>query len=343
MPRTPTAGPAPAPPARPPRPVPRGAVSDWLLGHLVDPGTSTRPPDTTTLDVLGEDAQLALYCIHELAYRGLDGVSDRMERDPAVEQLGRELDDAFEQRVRESVGPVDPDPSATLAALSSGDGPSLSGWILSDGHRWHLEEFLVHRSGYQLKEADPHSWGLPRLTGPAKSAFVEIQMDEYGGGRPGLSHAELFATTLGELGIDATYGAHIDRLPAETLATTNLISTFGRSRRLLAALVGHLALFEMTSVGPMARYSEAIGRVGGSAAARRFYDVHVAADAHHGPLAAGTLVPGMLGSDPGAGPEISFGAQALAWIEGRFTSRLLGAWAADRSSLRPAAPVPLSR
>lgn len=46
----------------------------------------------------------------------------------------------------------------------------------------------MHRSAYQLKEADPHSFALPRVpAGRAKAAFVEIQADEYGGGVPGAS------------------------------------------------------------------------------------------------------------------------------------------------------------
>src|SRR3712207_8445227 len=45
--------------------------------------------------------------------------------------------------------------------------------------------FRSQRSIYTLKEADPHSWAIPRLTGRAKAALVEIQSDEYGEGRPG--------------------------------------------------------------------------------------------------------------------------------------------------------------
>lgn len=240
----------------------------------------------------------------------------------------------MESALRDAVGAVDDDPVATITALGEGDGPSLSGWMLEHGERWHLEEFLIHRSAYQLKEADPHSWGLPRLTGRAKAAYVEIQMDEYGGGRPGRSHAELFARTLALMGLDPTEGAYLHRLPATTLATTNLISLLGRSRRLLPALVGHLALFETTSVGQMGRYSELIARAGGGVAARRFYDVHVEADAHHGPLALGQLVPGILESEPGCGTEVSFGAAALAWVESAFASHLRDAWDRGRSSLR---------
>ena len=55
------------------------------------------------------------------------------------------------------------------------------------------------------KEADPHSWALPRLSGPPKAALVEIQADEYGGGRGAHRiHAQLFADAMDALGIDAS-------------------------------------------------------------------------------------------------------------------------------------------
>src|SRR5690606_17914841 len=56
-----------------------------------------------------------------------------------------------------------------------------------------FREFVIHRSAYHLKEADPHTFALPRITGPAKAAFAEIQADEYGGGNPDRIHAHLFA------------------------------------------------------------------------------------------------------------------------------------------------------
>jgi hypothetical protein len=52
----------------------------------------------------------------------------------------------------------------------------------------------------------------------------------------------LFADSMRVLDLDPSYdGAYLDRLPASTLATTNLISMFGLHRRLGGALVGHLA------------------------------------------------------------------------------------------------------
>src|SRR3954451_24226841 len=70
---------------------------------------------------------------------------------------------------------------ALRAIEAEDDSPSLSQHLEREGTRAQLLEFVVHRSAYQLKEADPHSWALPRLSGPPKAAMVEIQVDEYGG------------------------------------------------------------------------------------------------------------------------------------------------------------------
>ena len=193
---------------------------------------------------------------------------------------------------------------------------------------------MIHRSAYQLKEADPHTWAIPRYSGRSRAALVEIQMDEYGEGVPGKAHADLFAATMRALGLDPTYGAYLDQLPATTLASVNLASMFGLHRRWLPALLGHLALFEMTSVAPMGTYAAVVDRHGLGPEAREFYDVHVIADEHHGPLAAGELVGGYLAEHPQDASTLLWGADALLHVEDRLSSALLDAWSGGESSLR---------
>ena len=198
-----------------------------------------------------------------------------------------------------------------------------------------MREFLIHRSAYQLKEADPHSWAIPRLSGSPKAALVEIQADEYGGGRPERMHARLFADTLEALGLDPRYGAYLERLPAATLATVNLMSLFGLHRRLRGALVGHLALFEMTSSIPNRRYADGLRRLGcDSRAATHFFDEHVTADAVHEAVAAVDLAGGLARQEPELAEDILWGASALVEVEGRWARALLDAWEAGRTSLR---------
>ena len=331
--------------AMPPLPTPRGSVSDRLIDVLRRrPGHAPVLPEPgDQMDPWGDDLQLTLYLAFELRYRGFAGVDPAWELEPGVVALTRALADTFLDAVRDEVGPVDvatPDGvRAALVTLASGDGPSLSRWIDEQGTLGHLREFAVHRSAYQLKEADPHSLALPRLpAGRAKAAFVEIQADEYGGGVPGESHQELFAGTLRSLGLDDRYGAYLDVVPAPTLATVNLLTAFGGTRALVGACVGHLALFEMTSVGPMGRYARAMRRLSGDAGAR-FYDVHVLADQHHQRLALDQMVVPFVEDDPEQAPAVVFGARALATVEGRFTAHVLERWRRGTSSLRrPLAP-----
>ncbi|HEV3365319.1 MAG TPA: iron-containing redox enzyme family protein [Acidimicrobiia bacterium] len=317
----------------------RGPLSRFLLEHLRRPvHRLPRAPEPADDPLAGDDIQLFLYLCYELHYRGLAGVDEAWEWEPSLLALRRSVETAFEEALVRRIGP----PSSNGADMSGGlraviaqaSGPSLSRFLLEHGTLEQFREFAVHRSGYQLKEADPHSWVIPRLWGVPKAALIEIQSDEYGGGEPGLAHADLFANTMDALGLDSTYGAYVDCLPGPTLATTNLVSFLGLHRRWRGALVGHLAVFEMTSVEPMGRYSETLRRLGLPRAARRFYDVHVEADARHERIAADELAAGLAASEPGIAGDILFGARAIMAVEERFTAHLLNSWSAGTTSLR---------
>jgi hypothetical protein len=222
-----------------------------------------------------------------------------------------------------------------LREIADGDdGPSLSRFLETRGTLDQFLEFMVHRSAYQLKEADPHSWALPRLYGAPKAALVEIQADEYGGGRAERIHARLFADSLDAVGLDSTYGAYLDLLPGVTLATVNLMSMLGLRRARRGAIAGHLALFEMTSSIPNRRYANALRRLGFDGPATAFFDEHVAADAVHENVAAVDLAGGLAHQQPELTADILWGARALVEVESRWASHLLRAWEAGTTSLR---------
>ena len=123
-------------------------------------------------------------------------------------------------------------------------------------------------------------------------------------------------------------------MPGTTLATDNLPTLFGLHRRWHGACVGHLALFEMTSVVPMARYARALTRVGAPTAAREFYDTHVTADAVHARIALDDMVAGLVEQSPTLAGDVLFGARALVEVERRFAERTLQAWREGTTSLR---------
>jgi hypothetical protein len=251
-----------------------------------------------------------------------------------------QLEAAFEDRLRDEVAPVAFQfPFEVIANLeetiNSWSGPSLPNHFLENGTLDQFREFCVHRSAYQLKEADPHTFGIPRLSGEAKAAMVAIQYDEYGSGDASAMHSTLFANTMRSLGLDESYGSYLEVIPGITLSTVNLASMFGLHRRWRAALVGHLAVYEMTSVEPMRKYGRALRRFGIGRDGREFYDVHATIDTLHQEIARDRMVTGFIRDEPELATDLHFGAATLLMLESRFATHLLDAWAAHRSSLVP--------
>jgi hypothetical protein len=311
----------------------RGPISAGVLSRL------TGGHGALTAAGEAEDAHLALFLLYELHYRGLPGVAGDFEWDLELLALRAELERAFERRLIGAIGPPSDDvhPSemdlALRAIADSDDAPSLSRYIGDRATRDQVREFVVHRSAYQLKEADPHSWALPRLYGRPKAAMVEIQHDEYGGGKAERAHAQLFADAMEALGLDSTYGAYLDHIPGMTLATVNLMSYLGLHRRWRGACVGHLALFEMTSSVPNGRYARGLRRLG-LHTATPFFDEHVEADAVHEALAAVDLAGGLAEQQPELCQDILWGARALVHVEAEWARHMVGAFERGESSLR---------
>jgi hypothetical protein len=323
-------------------PEPRGEISEHLLAALAQPvHPMLSPVAAAPADPLAdEDLQLALYLCYELHYRGLPGVADEWEWEPSLLARRRDLESHFEAALIAAVPrpPAPPAPEdmdlALRAIADADDAPSLSQYLERHATFEQVLEFVAHRSAYQLKEADPHSWALPRLYGGPKAAMVQIQADEYGGGDPARIHAQLFANAMDTLGLDSRYGAYLDHLPAVTLATVNLMSFLGLHRRWRGAIVGHLALFEMESSVPNRRYANGLRRLGCGERATEFFDEHVVADAIHEAVAAVDLAGGLARQQPALAADILWGAATLVELDARFARHVLAAWEAGQSSLR---------
>jgi hypothetical protein len=313
----------------------RGPVSAAVIDAL-----SRSPYDFAfeLREVDDEDLHLALFVLYELHYRGWDGVDDHWEWHPGLLGLRAGLEARFEAALIGLVGPPAPAedvPHELIALTSATGGPSLSGYLRGRATWEQFREFATHRSVYHLREADPHTFAIPRLGGRAKAALIEIQIDEYGGGVLNRMHQEMFKGTMTALGLDTEYGAYVDVVPAATtLANNNLMSLFGLHRRWRGALLGHLAAYEMTSTGPNRAYGNGLRRLGGDAAATRFYDEHVEADAVHEQIAAYDMCGSFAKAEPEAAGDVLFGARCVLALDDRWAAALLERWAAGESSLR---------
>ncbi|WNV77244.1 iron-containing redox enzyme family protein [Geodermatophilus sp. DSM 44513] len=326
-------------------PEPRGpltrALCDDLATGTLSPATAElaeRTAAAATDPLLDEDLQLALAVCYELHYRGFDGVDETWEWDPELLRVRAHLERAHTAGLRALVGepevtgePVDQQLGTLIAA---DDGPSLSRYMARSGSLEQWREFLTLRSVYHLKEADPHTFALPRLSGRTKAAMVEIQADEYGGGSAERMHSELFAGMMRDLDLDAGYGALWDDAPAVAFASVNTMSLFGLHRRWRGAALGHLACVEMTSSEPSRRYSSGLRRLGYGGPTTVFYDEHVEADAVHEQIAAVDMCGSLVTGEPQLAADVLFGAACSLAMDGLAARHLLGEWEAGRSGLR---------
>lgn len=332
---------------------PRGPLSDRLMTYVAGGAADDHDILLAATDaaasadiVRDDDAQLSLFFLYSLAYGSFGGFGADFEWDPALLAARTRLEAAFEAALRREVEPPAgataerESIAATLFAMTApAPGPSLSRFVEKKATLEQVQELLMQRSIYTLREADTHSWAIPRLTGKAKAALVEIQADEYGGGRPERMHATLFAQAMRGAGLDDSYGVYLDAVPAITLASLNMMSMFGLNRRLVGAIVGHLAAFEMTSSLPNRRYADGMRRVGLPDTVTEYFDEHVEADAVHEQIA-GHDMAGNLGQEhPELLDDILFGAAACLAVDGWAGDHILDAWQAGRSSLRDAALV----
>ncbi|MEV8254736.1 iron-containing redox enzyme family protein [Rhodoglobus sp. NPDC076762] len=297
--------------------------------------------------VRDEDVQLALFLLYGLYYGRVVDNGDQWEWHVDTIAARLELERAFEAQLRNLVSvPELPNAAAedvaqalfTLTAPDPDAKPGLTRHIAKSLTHEQAIEFMVQRSIYTLKEADPHSWSIPRLTGRAKAALVEIQADEYGNGRRDRMHSELFARSMRGIGLDSRYGTYVNFAPAITLASFNMISLFGMNRRLRGAIAGHLAAFEMTSSVPNGLYARGFRRLGFDDNVTEYFDEHVEADAVHEQIAARDLAGGLAESEPALLSEIFFGASACLMIDDWVGEHMHESWLAGESSLRKPFP-----
>jgi hypothetical protein len=329
----------------------RGPLSERLVRDLATRAelsartteTAQRLADAPGDGLTDEDLQLSLAVCYELHFRGFDEVDDAWEWNPGLIGLRTALERRHLAALQELVGPVpvtgEPIDVQLTRAIAEDDGPSLSSFMAKHGTLEQWREYLTLRSVYHLKEADPHTFAIPRLSGRTKAAMVEIQADEYGGGSAARMHSELFAALMRDLGLDSTYGALWDDAPAAAFANVNTMALFGLHRRWRGAALGHLTTVEMTSSEPSRRYSAGLRRLGYGPSTTVFYDEHVEADAVHEQIAAVDMCGAFVAENPELAADVLFGARCSLAMDGAAARHLLGAWEQGRSALRRSDPL----
>jgi hypothetical protein len=319
-------------------PPPRGPVSAAVREALVrdpedEPFLSVQVPDDLSHVMRDDDLQLALWMLYEQSYRSFEGAHDH-EWDPAAVAVRRRLEQAFEQQLRQATEAMVTDAlgaagdvgSQICHAIGQVSGPDLARFLHREATRDQVLDFLAQRSVYHLKESDPHSFVVGRVGGPAKVALAELQYDEFGAGRPHRLHSSMYAAGLEAAGLDPSFGAYIERVPASTLAVNNVMSLFGLSHRLRGAALGHLAAFESTSSVPCRRIAAGIERVGLPEVTAAYFHEHVEADAVHEQIVLRDICGKFVESEPSQRAEVLFGAVACLYLDVLAAEDLLSSW-----------------
>ncbi|WP_232675911.1 iron-containing redox enzyme family protein [Nocardioides sp. R-C-SC26] len=317
-------------------PTSRGPLGSAVFHALTHDVASLREIGPSSSGTTHDDEALTLWALHELSYRGFDDVDDDLEWDADVLRVRRMLERRLEARLRErwdaASAPGDDGRDgdvgdALFAFVEAFDGPSVARHLQSHADVEQARDFLRVKSIYHLKESDPVSWLLPRLSARPKAALAEIQYDEYGAGDPNRLHHQLFARGLQASGLDPTYGTYIDETPVEVLEQNNAVSLFGLHRRLRAAAAGHLAAFEATSSVPSRRIAQGLRRLGLPEEIVGYYTEHVTADAVHDQLAVRAICAAMVEEEPTLYDDVLFGAFTCMDLERRFAQTWLATWA----------------
>ena len=330
----------------------RGPLSRRVLTTLTGPvgqvvdlaGAATTAVRGARSVLADDDVQLGLLVLQELSHDGLDDVDDRWEGSTEVLAARAVLEAAVESELREQSSSLvrqelptaGRDVAGAIFRLTEAvEGPSVAAHIQRGASRGQFQEFLVHRSVQQLREADAHTWLIPRLSGRPKAALVEIQADEYGGGRFERMHAQMFADTMQAAGLNPQYGYYLDQVPATTLAVTTTTRMFCQYRRLRGAAAGHLAAVEATSSIPSRRLGKGARRLGFGDRATAYFDEHVEADAVHEQLATRELCGRLVAQQPALLEDVLFGAVSCLLVDARAGAAMLDAWLGGASSLLP--------
>lgn len=304
-------------------PSPRGPLSESVLEYVT--GRSARlwaQRGDAQLD--DADAQLALWLLNCLEVAVDWPVDVDRTRALALRLLHGNLERSFEDELLRAVPAV----AADLDLLDHLDGLLRSPAVDTAATATELgaaavRDAFVAKAPYLGFEADPHTLALARLEAPLKPVVAEIQSGEYGVGHA-QTHAQIFRRCLTALGI--SYIDAVDAAPTASFAFANLAWLFGREVRWRGASIGQLCLLELDSVEPCRAQAAAWDTAGLPADARRWYDVHVLADAEHEQIVRRRLVPLVQEATPWLVADAAFGADATWMLQQRVATELVARW-----------------
>jgi heme oxygenase-like protein len=133
-----------------------------------------------------------------------------------------------------------------------------------------------------LVEASQLSRTLGGVGNEIHSMMTRLLVEEYGGGRLSRKHSSFFRVMLEELGMNAQPEAYFEITPWQVLAAINHSFLLSERKRSYLRYVGGLLYTEISVPAAFDNYRLAAERLGMSAKARGYWDLHIREDERHG-------------------------------------------------------------
>ncbi|NHC37898.1 iron-containing redox enzyme family protein [Scytonema millei] len=161
---------------------------------------------------------------------------------------------------------------------------------LSDDARYFRDR--VGEAGYRrllaiasldgLVEASQLSRTLGGVANEVHSVLTRLLVEEYGGGRLGRKHSSHFTTMLEAVEMQTQPEAYFDLVPWEVLASINHSFLLTERKRYFLRYIGGLLYGELSVPAGFRNYRAAGERLGLSANAMSYWDLHIKVDELHG-------------------------------------------------------------
>ncbi len=133
-----------------------------------------------------------------------------------------------------------------------------------------------------LVEASQLSRTLGGVGNEVHSVLTRLLVEEYGGGRLARKHSSYFTTMLAELKMQTEPEAYFDLVPWEVLCAINHSFLLTERKRYFLRYIGGLLYGELSVPAGFRNFRLAGERLGLSAAAMAYWDLHIKVDELHG-------------------------------------------------------------
>lgn len=133
-----------------------------------------------------------------------------------------------------------------------------------------------------LVEASQLSRALGGVSNEVHSVLTRLLVEEYGGGRLARKHSSYFTTMLETQGMQTEPEAYFDLVPWQVLAIINHSFLLTERKRYFLRYIGGLLYGELTVPTGFRSYRAAGERLGLSANAMSYWDLHIKVDELHG-------------------------------------------------------------